>query len=111
MGLPRGLFTLTAQDADISEIKIEIDNSREVSIPVSLVAGESIKYLGGKTAVVYSPLLKKVKEIEINPEQFKLLKGAHSIVFDCVFSNKTKEPSAKFEVRIRGNAEEIKVNE
>jgi len=100
-------FILTAQDADISTIKIEIDNSREVKIPISLAAGESIKYLGGETAVILSPLLKKVKEIKINPAQLKLSKGKHSIVFDCSFSNKGKEPAAKFEVRIPGKAEKI----
>jgi hypothetical protein len=101
-------FILTAVDADISAIKIEIDNSREVNIPITLAAGESIKYLGGKTAAVYSPLLKKVKEIEIDPAQFKLEKNAHSIVFDCSFKNKTKEPAAKFEVRIPGKVEECR---
>jgi hypothetical protein len=100
-------FILTAQDATISEIKIEIDNSREIILAVSLVAGESIKYLGGETAVVYTPLLKKVKEIKIDSEQFKIGKGAHSIVFDCTFSNNDKEPTAKFEVRIPGKAEKI----
>ena len=101
-------FILTAQDATISEIKIEIDNSREIILPVSLAAGESIKYLGGETAVVYSTFLQKVKEIKINPEQFIIGNGSHTIVFDCRFSNKVKEPSAKFEVRIPGKAEEIK---
>ena len=101
-------FILTVQDATISEIKIEIDNSREIVLPISLAAGESIKYLGGKTAVIYTPLLKKVKEISINSEQFKIGKGSHSIIFDCTFSNKNKEPTAKFEVRIPGKAEEIK---
>jgi len=100
-------FILTAQDADISAITIELDNSREISIPVSLAAGESIKYQGGKTAVVYNPQLKKINEFEINPAQFELSKGSHSIVIDCKFSNKTKEPAAKFELRIPGKAEEI----
>ncbi len=100
-------FILIAQDADISEIKIEIDNSREIKLPVNLKVGESIKYTGGKTAVIYNILLNKTKEIEIKPAQFKISKGAHSIVFDCKFNNKTKEPTAKFEVRIPGNAEEI----
>ncbi|MDB4584475.1 hypothetical protein N9164_15090, partial [Draconibacterium sp.] len=100
-------FILTAQDADISAIKIEMDNSREIQLSVTLKAGESLKYTGGSKAVVLDKFLNKTKEIELNPEQFKLGKGAHSVVFDCTFNNKNKEPLARFEVRIPGKEEQI----
>lgn len=101
-------FILTAQDADISEIKIEIDNSREVKVPVELAAGETLKYSGGKTAIVLDKFLVKKNEIELDQAIFRMNKGKHTLTFDCLFKNKTKEPEAKFEVRIQGKAEEIK---
>lgn len=101
-------FILTAQDATISKIKIEIDNSREIIMTVTLSAGESIKYTGGKTAIILDKFLFKKKEIEIDSALFRINKGGHSVVFDCLFENKTKEPAAKFEVRIPGKAEEIR---
>ncbi len=100
-------FILTAQDATVSEIKIEIDNSREINIPVVLAAGETVKYNGGKKAIVYNTYLKKVAEIPLAPDRLKLDKGGHSVVFNCSFGNKQKEPLVKFEVRIPEKAEEI----
>lgn len=100
-------FILTAQDADISDIKIEIDNSREINLPVNLKAGESLKFIGSGNAVLLDNLLNKIAEIEIDPGQFKITEGSHSIVFDCTFSNKGKEPKVKFEVRIPGKEEKI----
>jgi hypothetical protein len=101
-------FILTAQDADLSTIKIEIDNSREIILPVKLKAGETLKYTGGNSAVLLDKTLHVTKEIGMKPEQFKIEKGLHSVVFDCTFSNKAKEPLAKFEVRFPDKTEEVK---
>ena len=104
-------FILTAQDATVSEIKIEFDNCCEIKIPVSLAAGESARYSGGTNVIILNSNLQKTKEIPIDASSFQIAKGNHSLVFDCKFSEKGKEPSAKFEVRISGKAEELKVNE
>lgn len=37
----------------------------------------------------------------------QLAQGSHSIQFDCNFSKKGKEPTAKLEIRIPGKPEEI----
>lgn len=103
-------FILTAQDATISAFKIEMNNCCEIKIPVSLAAGESVKYSGGETASVLDSNLQKIKEIPIDISKLQIGKGNNSIVFDCTFSEKGKEPAAKFEVRISGKAEELKVN-
>ena len=103
-------FILSAQDATISDIKIEIDNCCEVKIPVTLKAGESVKYSGGENVAILNQNLQKTGEFSINASSLQLRKGKHSFVFDCTFSEKEKEPAAKFEVRITGKAEELKVN-
>jgi len=100
-------FILTAQDADISSIKIELDNSREIVIPISLHQGESAKYSGGDWINILDKQLNKSEVFKVNPEDFNLSKGNHSIIFDCIFSEKGKEPVAKFEIRIPGKAEKI----
>lgn len=100
-------FILTAQDTDISSVKIEIDNSREIKLPVTLNSGEILNYKGGETAIILDKYLNAVKEVPIKKELLKIGKGSHSIVFDCTFNNKLKEPQAKFEVRIPGKVEEI----
>ncbi len=101
-------FILTAQDATISALKIEMNNCCEINIPVSLAAGESVKYSGGETAEILNSNLQKIKEIQVDASKLQIGKGNHSIVFDCNFSEKGKEPAAKFEVRISGKAEELK---
>jgi len=103
-------FILTAQDATISSLKIEMNNCCEIKIPVSLSAGESVKYSGGEIASVLNANLKKIKEIPVDVSKLQIGKGNHSIVFDCTFTEKGKEPAAKFEVRISGKGEELKGN-
>jgi len=104
-------FLLTAQNATISAFKIEMNNCCEIKIPVSLAAGESVKYSGGEKAMVLNSNLQIIKEIPIDVSKLQIGKGNNSIVFDCKFAEKGKEPAAKFEVRISGKAEELKVNE
>jgi hypothetical protein len=100
-------FILTAQDATISALKIEMNNCCEIAIPVSLAAGESARYSGGEKMEILNANLQKIKEIPVDTSKLQIAKGNHSIVFDCVFSEKGKEPAAKFEVRISGKAEEL----
>lgn len=101
------IFILTAQDAAISALKIEMNNCCEVAIPVSLAAGESARYSGGEKLEILNASLQKIKEIPVDTSKLQIAKGNHSIIFDCVFSEKGKEPAAKFEVRISGKAEEL----
>ncbi len=104
-------FMLTAVDATISKLKIELDNNKEIEIPMAFHAGESAKYNGGEWIEILDENLKKSGGIKVNPDDFKLSNGNHSIIFDCIFSDKGKEPAVKFEVRVPGKGEEIKVNE
>lgn len=101
-------FILTAQDATISALKIEMNNCCEIKIPGSLSAGESVKYSGGEKAMVLNSNLQIIKEIQVDVSKLQIGKGNNSIVFDCKFAEKGKEPAAKFEVRISGKAEELK---
>jgi len=100
-------FIITAQDAGISGIIFEVDNSRELVLPVSLAAGESLKYGGGETALVLNASLHKTGEIKIDQALLQLENGPHSIRFDCRFTDQEKEPMAILEVRITGKAEEM----
>jgi hypothetical protein len=101
-------FSINAQDADISSIKLELDNSREINIPVSLKAGETLKYSGSNTAVVLDKYLNKIKDVDIDASKLDISKGEHKLVFDCAFNNNSKDPAAKIELRIPGKEEEIK---
>ncbi len=56
-------FILTATDATISKLKIELDNNRDIKIPVSLNAGQSAKYTGGDWIEILDENLQKVRRI------------------------------------------------
>jgi hypothetical protein len=101
-------FILTAQDASISKIKIELDNSRTIELPVALQNSESARYSGGEWIETFNKQLVKTGGFKVNPELFKISKGNHAITFDCGFSAKEKEPAAKLEIRVKGKTEEIK---
>lgn len=100
-------FILTAVETDVSGIKIELDNSREIELPITLKAGESAQYSGGDKVLIRNAFLRNIKEVLIDKKLLEIAKGNHSIVFDCNFSEKGKEPAVKFEVRIPGKAEKI----
>ena len=104
-------FILTAQDATISNIKIEIDNCCELNLPLTLKSGESVRYSGGANAEILDQNLQKKGKIAVNTSSLQIRKGNHSFMFDCTFSEKGKEPAAKFEVRMFGKAEQVRVKE
>jgi hypothetical protein len=100
-------FILTAQDASISKIKIELDNNRNIELPVTLQNGESARYSGGEWIETFNKQLVKTGGFKVNPELLAISKSNHTIAFDCVFSAKEKEPAAKLEIRIKGKPEPI----
>jgi hypothetical protein len=101
-------FIITAQNATISEISVEINNGVDVKIPVQLKKGESLRYYGGEFAGVYDANLKKKEEVKLAPAIFKMDKGAQSVIFDCAFSSKQEDAKAKIEIRIFDKPEILK---
>lgn len=100
-------FIITAKDATISDIEMEVNNSRRLTFPVKLKSGESIRYKGDGKAIILDNNLQKKGELEIDASAFKLGKGPQSITFDCNFVDKKDEAVAAFEVRISGEGEEV----
>ncbi len=99
-------FILTAQDADLSKITLELDNYKKVVLPVTLKSGQTIKYTGGKKATIYSANWKKIRDIDLSAD-FTVSNGNHTMDFDCTFSNEGKTPNAKLELRIVGSPEPV----
>ena len=103
-------FIINAIDCDISNITIEMDNYKKIKLPVSLKAGEIVKYTGGTNAYVYDVNWNLISEFEITPSNLKVSSGDHSITFDCKFNNSGKEAKAKLEVRTFAPAEKITIS-
>lgn len=100
-------FILTAVDSDLSNITLELDNYKKVRLPISIESGQTLKYNGGITAILYSESWQKISEVSIDQSVFSINDGSHNINLDCSFSKEGKEPLAKLEVRIYGSAESV----
>lgn len=93
-------FILTAKDAAISNVKLVLNKTRNIPIPVTIAAGQSVRYYGGNKAIVHDANLHVIQEISMDAALFELEKGSHSVLIDCEFANKKDDPVARLELRI-----------
>jgi hypothetical protein len=100
-------FILTANGAEIDQIKMELDNYKQIAIPVKLGDGETIKYSGGENAQIFNKNWKLLREIKMDAAALKVSKGEHNLNLNCRFGD-GKEPAAKLEIRIPGPEEAVK---
>jgi hypothetical protein len=101
-------FIVSAHNASVSEIAIEINNSIDIKIPVKLNRGESLRYSGGESAGIYDTNLQIRENVELDSSLFKLNKGKQTVNFDCIFSNKNEDAKAIVEIRILDKPEVVK---
>lgn len=99
-------FILTAAGAPVDKITLELDNYKQIQLPVSLSAGDIIRYEGGSTATVYNRFWQERSRIEVNPADFTVKPGDHTLTFDCSFGG-GEEAAAKLEIRLPGPVEKI----
>lgn len=98
-------FILTAKSASLSNIKMELNKSVDIVLPIKLNIGESIRYLGGAKAGIYSTKLKKIGELDIDPTIFRLGDGNQTLIFDCDFAQEQENPAAALEIRVMEKSE------
>jgi len=103
-GIPE--LQIRAVEAAISNIQLSIDDRNILTLPTNLQSGETFIYDGGKTATIYSPNWEKKSEIQLNPNDFRISKGAHIIHFDCTFYG-SEDAYAAFELRLAHVSERV----
>ncbi len=97
---------LTAVDADIQSISLELDNHRKLGLPVTLKAGESLKYLGG-AAIHYDATWHVLGEVPVEEGDWDVGTGKHSLEVDCAFAQAQEGAKLKVEVRVLGDEEVV----
>ncbi|MEN8201502.1 MAG: hypothetical protein ABFS28_02830 [Bacteroidota bacterium] len=100
-------FIITAVQADISDIKIEINKHRTVVLPITLKKGQSIKFTDQENAIVYDPSWNRISSVPLDQKSFMLSKGRQSVTFDCIFRNSGDQATVKVELFTCGVPEEI----
>ena len=98
---------ISASGADLSEIRFELDNYKDIAVPVHLSNGETFKYEGGSTGTIYNKTWQQIRLVEVSEKDFLIPNGEHQVVFDCKFISSGEEAKAKIEIRIIGGNEEI----
>jgi len=100
-------FLLTAIDCDASEIVMEINNYKEIRLPVVLREGQIIRYAGGNSASIYDANWQLIKEFDINHSDLQISKGKNSVSFDCNFTREGINSNIKLEIRTYGKGENV----
>ena len=100
-------LTLIANDCDVSNIVIEINNYRRVQVPVTLKNGHILKYKGGSTATIFDSHWRIIDKITIDSSPLRINNGENLITFDCAFNNADKDANVKIEIRAIVGEEKI----
>ncbi|RPH92956.1 MAG: hypothetical protein EHM72_16765 [Calditrichaeota bacterium] len=99
-------FILSAEGGDISDIILEFDHHNEIRLPVTLRAGEKLKYDGGPEAIHYNVHWRPLERVAIEPSRFTVSQGEHELLFDCRFDD-GKDVRAKLEIRISDHPQSV----
>ena len=102
-------FILTAKGSKATHITLEIDNHKQLDIPVSLQPGESLKYNGGNEMTLYDGSWQPIKDVKVERVRLMIEPGDHHLTFDCLFGA-GEEGEVKIELRSAGQPELISIN-
>jgi len=100
-------FILSALNGEASEIVMEINNYKEIKLPVVLRKGEIIKYTGNSIARVYDSNWQFIKAFNVHPDDFNVDRGENTVSLNCKFNKEDKEANIKLEVRTFGKGENV----
>jgi hypothetical protein len=102
-------FVITCMSEEVSDLVLEINNYKEIRLPITLKKGQIIKYTGGNKAIIYESNWKQIDVLSIDPSSFKISKGENAIFLDAQFSKKGGESKVKLEVRMIEKVEMVKL--
>jgi len=100
-------FVLTALQSDISNITFEIDQYKQITLPVALQRGQILQHRGDGTLHLFSESWQKIREINVPGLADALDSGRHQLAVDAVFSNRGDDPVLKVETRFVSGSEEV----
>jgi hypothetical protein len=98
-------FILTAQNAEVSDISIEIDNSKTIRLDLRLLKGESLRFTTAGFAEVVDQHLQLKQRIAL--EALALAGGTHQLAIDANFSQAEENAALKVELRLADFIEDI----
>jgi len=100
-------FVLTAQKASVSDISLEINNYKKISMPIRLQKGHRVQYKGGQELWVLDAQWNRLKSYKLSPADLIVKTGDNSLNIDCKFDTPKKEATLKLEIKTLGKSEMI----
>ena len=101
---------ITAKNADISNIKIELNNYKNLEFPVVLKKNQSIKITTEEKAIIYDENWNEVSTFQLKKSGTLVQKGKQLITFDCTFANAGDDAHADVEMIVLGENQQIVAN-
>jgi hypothetical protein len=99
-------WILSAEDGEVSQVRISIDNGEAVVLPVRLREGWSLRYEGGAVATITDANHRRGGEIPVDETWFQVASGRHSLSLDAQL-DPADEAKERLELRPRGQGEPI----
>jgi hypothetical protein len=104
-------FILSAEDCDASNLSLEINNYKKVTLPLGLRQGQKLKYSGGDKITRYDANWQALDELPVNPADFEIAEGDNTINLDCTFDKAGKDAFVRLEVRTMVEASPVALKE
>ena len=102
-------FVLSAENAAISEISLEINHHQKIQLPLSLKKGQRLQYFGGDQLWVLDAQWNRLESHKVSPSDFKVKAGDNSLGVDCRFTKAEAAAQLKLEIKTLGKSEEVQI--
>jgi len=103
-------WILTAEDGVVSDIQMAIDEREVIRASVRLEQGWSLRYEGGTVATVIDANNRRVRDVPVSEENFRIAAGNHTLSFSSSLRPE-QEAKARLELRPRGGVEQVALND
>ncbi len=97
-------WIISAEDGEVSDIELTIDNASTISLDLRLEKGWSLRYEGGPTAVVLDDKHRQVRTVTVAQAAFRTAPGHHSLTLNGQLVP-TDGAKARLELRPHGQPE------
>lgn len=94
-----GGFLLTALNADVENIELELNKIKKIKLPTPLKKGQKLKYSPGDKLRLFDAQWKELRAFEWGVNAFRLKHGKNSISVEGEFINRQEEARLRLEVR------------
>ena len=102
-------FVLSAENAAISEISLEINHHQKIQLPLSLKKGQRLQYFGEDQLWVLDAQWNRLESHKVSPSDFRVKAGDNSLGVDCRFTKTEAAAQLKLEIKTLGKSEKVSI--